>query len=167
MDYAYLWADGIHVNIRLEEHNLCLQVMIGVCADGRKELIAPRGWLPRVHEVVGGHAARLRLPWHARPGAGCRGRGAGVLERPAGGVPPGRAADGSTRPPTCWLRCRSPCTRARRRASQRSGHRGQGPRLEAAKVFAAAYSAKFPRQLRRSLTTLDELLAFCDYPCKH
>ena len=39
-DYVYVWADGIHVNIRLEEHKLCLLVMIGVRADGRKELIA-------------------------------------------------------------------------------------------------------------------------------
>ena len=29
VDYVYLWADGIHVNIRLEEHKLCLLVMIG------------------------------------------------------------------------------------------------------------------------------------------
>ncbi len=36
VDYVYLWADGIHVNIRLEEHKLCLLV-IGVRADGRKE----------------------------------------------------------------------------------------------------------------------------------
>jgi hypothetical protein len=36
VDYVYLWADGIFVNIRLEEHKLCLLVMIGV----RKELIA-------------------------------------------------------------------------------------------------------------------------------
>ena len=35
-DYVYLRADGIHVNIRLEEHKLCLLVMIGVRADGRK-----------------------------------------------------------------------------------------------------------------------------------
>jgi len=39
-DYVYLWADGIRVNIRLEEHKLCLLVMIGVRADGRKELVA-------------------------------------------------------------------------------------------------------------------------------
>jgi hypothetical protein len=38
VDYVYLWADGIHVNIRLEENKLCLLVMIGVRADGRKEL---------------------------------------------------------------------------------------------------------------------------------
>ena len=60
MDYVYLWADGIHVNIRLEEHNLCLQVMIGVCADGRKDLIAPRGWL----SVYG--AFRRYHPHHPR-----------------------------------------------------------------------------------------------------
>ena len=40
VDYVCLWADGIHVNIRLEEHKLCLLVLIGVRADGRKELIA-------------------------------------------------------------------------------------------------------------------------------
>jgi transposase-like protein len=40
VDYVYVWADGIHVNIRLGEHKLCLLVLIGVRADGRKELIA-------------------------------------------------------------------------------------------------------------------------------
>jgi transposase-like protein len=40
VDYVYLWVDGIHVNVRLEEHKLCLLVMIGVRADGRKELVA-------------------------------------------------------------------------------------------------------------------------------
>ncbi|GII59056.1 hypothetical protein Pth03_74450 [Planotetraspora thailandica] len=32
--YVYLWGDGVHVNVRLEEHRLCLLVMIGVRADG-------------------------------------------------------------------------------------------------------------------------------------
>src|SRR6188472_1442474 len=40
VDYVYVWADGIHVNIRLEEHRLCLLVLIGVRTDGRKELVA-------------------------------------------------------------------------------------------------------------------------------
>ena len=40
VDDVYLWADGIHVNIRLDEHKLCLLVMIGVRVDGRKELVA-------------------------------------------------------------------------------------------------------------------------------
>jgi putative transposase len=39
VDYVYCWADGIHVNIRLGEDKLCLLVLIGVRADGTKELI--------------------------------------------------------------------------------------------------------------------------------
>jgi transposase-like protein len=38
--FVYLWADGVHVNVRLEEHKLCLLVLVGVRADGRKELVA-------------------------------------------------------------------------------------------------------------------------------
>ena len=71
VDYVYLWADGIHVNIRLEEHKLCLLVLIGVRADGRKELIALADGY-RESAEVGRPAARLRPPRHARPGPGRR-----------------------------------------------------------------------------------------------
>ena len=39
-DYAYLWADGVHFTIRLEEDRLCCLVLLGVRADGHKELVA-------------------------------------------------------------------------------------------------------------------------------
>ena len=39
-DYVYLWVDGIHLKVRLEQTKQCLLVMIGVHADGRKELVA-------------------------------------------------------------------------------------------------------------------------------
>ncbi len=39
-DYVYVWVDGIHFNIRLEEDRLCTLVVIGVRADGIKELVA-------------------------------------------------------------------------------------------------------------------------------
>ena len=39
-DYVYLWADGIHFNIRLDHERLCCLVLIGVRADGHKELVA-------------------------------------------------------------------------------------------------------------------------------
>jgi transposase-like protein len=35
-----MWADGVHFNIRLEEDRLCCLVLVGVRADGRKELVA-------------------------------------------------------------------------------------------------------------------------------
>jgi transposase-like protein len=39
-DYLYVWADGVHFNVRLEEERLCTLVLIGARADGHKELIA-------------------------------------------------------------------------------------------------------------------------------
>jgi len=38
---VHLWADDIHVSIRLEERRLYLPVTIGVHADDRKEPVAP------------------------------------------------------------------------------------------------------------------------------
>jgi transposase-like protein len=39
-DYVYVWVDGIHLKVRLEQDKVCLLVMIGVRADGTKQLIA-------------------------------------------------------------------------------------------------------------------------------
>jgi putative transposase len=38
--YVYVWADGVHFNIRLEEDRQCILVLMGATADGTKELIA-------------------------------------------------------------------------------------------------------------------------------
>jgi len=41
--YVYVWGDGIHVNVRLENEanqRQCLLVLMGATADGQKELIA-------------------------------------------------------------------------------------------------------------------------------
>ena len=41
--YVYLWADGIHVNVRLEDtenKKQCLLVVMGATVDGHKELLA-------------------------------------------------------------------------------------------------------------------------------
>lgn len=39
-DYVYLWADGVHFTIRLDEERLCTLVLIGVRPDGTKEVVA-------------------------------------------------------------------------------------------------------------------------------
>jgi transposase-like protein len=39
-DYVYVWVDGVHFNIRLEDERLCTLVVLGVRPDGTKELIA-------------------------------------------------------------------------------------------------------------------------------
>jgi transposase-like protein len=80
-DYIYLWVDGIHVNIRLEEHKLCLLVMIGVRTDGRKELVAladgyresAESWADLLRDCArrGMHAPVLAIGT-ARSGSGVR-----------------------------------------------------------------------------------------------
>ena len=39
-EYAYIWADGIHFNVRLEGERSCILVIMGADSDGNKELLA-------------------------------------------------------------------------------------------------------------------------------
>lgn len=39
-DYVYVWADGVHPKVRLGQAHSCVLVLMGVRADGSKELIA-------------------------------------------------------------------------------------------------------------------------------
>jgi putative transposase len=39
-DFVYVWADGVHFNVRLDEDRLCCLVIVGVRVDGTKELVA-------------------------------------------------------------------------------------------------------------------------------
>lgn len=39
-DFVYLWVDGVHLNVRLDEDRLSLLVVIGVQIDGKKRLVA-------------------------------------------------------------------------------------------------------------------------------
>ena len=38
--YVYVWADGVHFNVRLEEDRTCILVLMGATPEGKKELIA-------------------------------------------------------------------------------------------------------------------------------
>jgi transposase-like protein len=38
--YVYVWADGIHFNVRLDDERTCILVLIGATQDGKKELLA-------------------------------------------------------------------------------------------------------------------------------
>ncbi len=39
-DHVYVWADGVHFNVRLDENRLYALVIVGVRADGTKELVS-------------------------------------------------------------------------------------------------------------------------------
>ena len=170
MDYVYLWADGIHVNIRLEEHKLCLLVMIGVRADGRKELVALAGTGTRESaeswaDLLRDCARRgMRAPVLAAGDGALR-----VLGCAARGVPAGQGA-ALLVPQVRQRSRRAPEVRAPGREEALAeiwGAEDKQHALAAARSFDAAYGAKFPKAAAKITDDLDQLLTFYDYPADH
>jgi transposase-like protein len=168
VDYVYLWADGIHVNIRLEEHKLCLLVMIGVRADGRKELIA----------LSDGYREAAESWADLLPDCARRGMRAPVLAVPggAGFWNALREVFPETREGRCWFHKtanvlaalpKSAHPGAKKAVAEIRGVEDKDHALAAVKAFGAAYGVKFPRAAAKITDDLDELLAFYDYPAEH
>jgi transposase-like protein len=85
-DYVYLWADGVHFNVRLEEERLCCLVIVGVRH-------RDRGRLPGVHRLLGGTVERPAPPRNAGTGRRGRRRCARVLGGPSRRVPRDQRAE--------------------------------------------------------------------------
>jgi len=169
LDFVYCWADGIHVTVRLEEAKLCLLVLVGVRADGRKELIA---LADGYRESVESWADLLR---------DCSRRG---MRAPVLAVGDGALGFwGALRevfPDTGEQRCWVHKTANVLAALPKSAHPGAKKHLaeiwnaedkthaeQAATAFEAAYGAKFPKATAKVTGELDTLLAFYDFPAEH
>jgi transposase-like protein len=169
VDYVYLWADGIHVNIRLEEAKLCLLVMIGVRADGRKELVA---LADGYRESTESWADLLR---------DCRRRGMRAPVLAAGDGALGfwgalREVFPETREQRCWFHKianvlaalpKSAHPGAKKALAEIWNAEDKRRALDAVKAFDATYGAKFPKATAKITDDIDELLAFYDYPAEH
>jgi transposase-like protein len=169
VDYVYLWADGIHVNIRLEEHKLCLLVLIGVRADGRKELVA---LADGYRESVESWADLLR-------DCARRGMSAPVLAVGDGAL--GfwgalREVFPATREQRCWFHKianvlgalpKSAHPGAKKALAEIWNAEDRRHALDAVSGFKAAYGAKFPKAITKITDDLEQLLAFYDYPAEH
>lgn len=169
VDYVYCWADGIHVNIRLEEHKLCLLVLIGVRADGRKELVAladgyresTESWADLLRD-----AARrgMRAPVLA-VGDGALGFWGALRE-----VFP------TTREQRCWFHKISNVLSAMPRSAHPGAKKALAEiwnaedkthALAAVKTFEATYGAKFGKAVAKITDDLEVLLAVYDFPAEH
>jgi transposase-like protein len=169
VDYVYLWADGIHVSIRLAEHKLCLLVMVGVRADGRKELVAladgyresAESWADLLRDCA---RRGMRAPVLA-VGDGALGFWSALRE-----VFPATAEG------RCWFHKTANVLAA----LPKSAHPGAKKALAeiwnaedkdharaAARAFDAAYGTKHPKAAAKITSDLDQLLAFYDYPAEH
>ena len=169
VDYVYLWVDGIHVNIRLAEHKLCLLVMIGVRADGRKELVAladgyresSESWADLLRDCA---RRGMRAPVLAI-GDGALGFWGALREV----FPQARAQ-------RCWFHKianvlgalpKSAHPGAKRALAEIWNAEDKNHARAAAKAFEAAYGAKFPKATAKITDDLEQLLAFYDYPAEH
>lgn len=168
-DYVYCWVDGIHLKVRLEQDKVCLLVMIGVRADGKKELIALADGFRESSESW---ADLLR---------DCKRRG---MRAPVLAVGDGalgfwkalREVFPETREQRCWFHVQGNVLAA----LPKSAHPGakaalaeifnaedKDHALAAAKAFEACYGAKWPKAVAKIAEHLDVLLAFYDYPAEH
>jgi transposase-like protein len=169
VDYVYLWADGIHVNIRLEEHKLCLLVLIGVRADGRKELIAlADGYRESAESWADLLRGCARRGMRARSWPSAMGRWVSGMRCGKSSPRPGRAAAGSTRPPNVMAALpKSAHPGAKKALAEIWNAEDKDHALAAVKAFDAAYGAKSPKAAAKITDDVDEPLAFYDYPCEH
>ena len=169
VDYVYVWADGVHVGVRLEEERLCLLVLIGVRADGTKELITLADGL---RESTGSWADLLRDARRRGMRAPVLAVGDGALGfwGALGEVFP------DTRAQRCWFHKIANVLNALPTSAQPGAKRALAEiwnaedkrhALDAVTAFDAAYGAKFPKATAKITEDVEELLAFYDYPAEH
>ena len=168
-DYVYLWVDGIHLKVRLEQEKLCLLVMLGVRADGRKELIA---LTDGYRESTESWADLLR---------DCRRRGMSAPVLAIGDGALGfwkavREVFPATREQRCWFHKQANVLSA----LPKSAHPAASAALKdiynaedidraqlAIKAFELDYGAKYPKAVAKIVDDADVLLEFYKYPAEH
>lgn len=168
-DYVYLWVDGIHVKVRLEQEKLCLLVMIGVRADGRKELVA---LTDGYRESAESWADLLR---------DCRRRGmtAPVLAVGDGALGFWKALRDvfpSTKEQRCWFHKSANVLAALPKTAHPSAIAAMKDIYNAedidkaqlaVKAFEIDYGKKYPKAVAKIVDDLDVLLEFFKYPAEH
>ena len=168
-DYVYLWVDGIHLKVRLDQEKLCLLVMLGVRADGRKELVAITDGY---RESTESWADLLR---------DCKRRG---MTAPVLAVGDGalgfwkavREVFPKTKEQRCWFHKQANVLAG----LPKSAHPAALAAIKdiynaedidkaqvAVKAFAVAFGAKYPKVVATIVDDLDVLLEFYHYPAEH
>ena len=168
--YVYVWADGVHFNIRLEEDRQCILVLMGATADGHKELIA-----------LGDGFRESEQSWKALL-LDCQAHGMTLAPRLAVG-------DGAL---GFWKALRQvfPTTKEQRCWVHKTANvldklpKGQLPKAKALlhdiwqaetkaaaekalDLFVATYEAKYAKAVGCLVKDREELLVFYDFPAQH
>jgi len=168
-DYIYCWADGIHFGVRLGQDRVCTLVVMGVRADGKKELVA----------LADGHRESTESWAGLLRDAKRRGMRAPVLAVGDGALGFWGALAGvfpETRHQRDWVHKVANVLDCLPKSAQPAAHKAltqirdaedRQHAEKAIKDFAAAYSAKYPKAVAKITGDKDELLAFFDFPAEH
>jgi putative transposase len=169
VDYVYCWVDGIHFTIRLEEERLCCLVVVGVRADGTKELVAIADGY---RESTDSWADLLRDLRHRGMRAPVVAVGDGAL----GFWAALRDVWPATKTQRCWVHKvanvlaalpKSQHPSARRMLAEIRDAEDREDAVRAAHAFAHEFGAKWPKAVAKIIDDLDALLAFFDLPAEH
>jgi putative transposase len=169
--YVYVWADGVHFNIRLgEKDRLCILVLLGATVDGTKELIAiqegyresEQSWktllldckqrgleiAPELATADGALGFWKALPkvWPTTRGQRCWvHKTANVLDK----LPKGR------QPQAKKMLCDIYMSATKAEAEK------------AFDLFLRSWEAKYPKATECLVKDREEMLAFYDFPAEH
>jgi transposase-like protein len=169
VDYVYVYADGIHFNVRLEEARLCALVIVGVRSDGTKELVS----------ISDGHRESTESWADVLRGLKRRGMTAPVLAVGDGALGFWGALTDvfpETVHQRCWVHKMANVMNALPKSAQPAARaalqevRDAQDREHANKAlerFVKDYEAKWPKAVEKITKDRDALLAFFDFPAEH
>lgn len=168
-EYVYIWADGVYFNIRLEEDRLACLVIVGVLADGRKEVIALEDGYRESSESWSSVLRDLKRRGMSAPilaiGDGNLGFWAALRE-----VYP------ETKAQRCWKHKLANVLdklpkRLQPRAKEMLHEIMYAPDRQSAQEeivsFAREYGARYPKAVETLTKDQDRLLTFFDFPAEH
>ena len=169
VDYVYVWVDGIHVNVRLEEARLCALVMVGVRADETKELVA----------ITDGHRESTESRADVLRDLKRRGMRAPVVAVGDGALgfwAALRTVWPETTEARCWVHKVANCLNALPKSVQPTARRmlaeirdaeDRQHAVAAIDAFAAEFAVKWPKAVAKIVDDAEPLLAFYDFPAEH
>jgi len=171
--YVYLWADGVHFNVRLEDTanaRQCILVLMGATTDGRKELLAisdgyresEQSWRELLLDV---QARGLTVAPAVATGDGALGFWAALAK-----VFP------TTRPQRCWVHKSANVLNQLPKSVQPKATQAlhaiwmaetRAMAHQAFRQFVDTFGAKYPGAVACLEKDRDVLLTFYDFPAEH
>src|SRR5215207_3027357 len=168
-DYLYVWADGVHFRVRLEQARLCCLVIVGVRADGTKELVAvadgeresTQSWAELLRDL---RRRGMRAPVLA-VGDGALGLWAALRDVFPGHPPPARLGPQARQ--RAWLPAKAVQAGASKALAEVRDAPDRDHAQRAIEAFARDYQTKWPKAVAKIVDDAEELLCFFDFPAEH